>query len=42
MIKKLESCKLDEPDSTIAIKNDRNEIAKAMYSLFIIENKFSF
>lgn len=42
MIKKLESCKLDEVDSTISIKNDRNEIAKAVYSqiFIILLNKF--
>ena len=30
MIKRLESSKLDDLDSTVAIRNDRNEIAKAI------------
>ncbi|RNA05287.1 Serine threonine- kinase Nek11, partial [Brachionus plicatilis] len=30
MIKRLEATKLDDPESTLVIKNDRNEIAKAL------------
>jgi hypothetical protein len=36
MIMRLKTSQLDDLDSTLVIRNDQNEIAKAMYAKFII------